>query len=138
MAFPPIHCRLYHSHSVYSLQNSLQCQLDQATSNQHAWMISIIFQNHNFYQVHFIVRTKYSPHLRMYGVIYQPIKLCYTIQSYNVDKIISKNIHLLLKFLETKNWLIIVWAACVKKNILKKINSCRQVNYIFHKLPNNT
>jgi hypothetical protein len=43
-----------------------------------------------------------------------------------------------LKFLETKNWLIAVWAACVKKNIFFSIFSFGWVNYIFYKLSVNT
>jgi hypothetical protein len=37
----------------------------------------------------------------------------------------------------TKNWSIVVWAACVKKNDFFSI-FFRQVNYIFHKLSVNT
>jgi hypothetical protein len=44
------------------------------------------------------------------------------------------NLYLTLKFLDTKNWWIAVWAACVKKNIFFSIFSFGQVNYIFHKL----
>jgi hypothetical protein len=43
-----------------------------------------------------------------------------------------------IPFLETKNWSIAVWAACVKKNKKNSIFSFRQVNYIFHKLSVNT
>jgi hypothetical protein len=43
-----------------------------------------------------------------------------------------------LKFLETKNWSILVWAACVKKNNFISFFSFGQVNYIFHKLSVNT
>jgi hypothetical protein len=41
---------------------------------------------------------------------------------------------LTLKFLETKNWSIVVWAAYVKKSKFFSIFSFRRVNYIFHKL----
>jgi hypothetical protein len=40
--------------------------------------------------------------------------------------------------LETKNWLIAVWAACVKKNNFFSIFSFGRVNYVFHKLSVNT
>jgi hypothetical protein len=50
----------------------------------------------------------------------------------------SKVLYLPLKFLETKNWAIVVWAACLKKNNFFSIFSFGQVNYIFHKLSVNT
>jgi hypothetical protein len=43
-----------------------------------------------------------------------------------------------LKFLETKNWLIADWTACVKIYLFISIFSFRRVNYIFHKLSQNT
>jgi hypothetical protein len=45
---------------------------------------------------------------------------------------------LTLKFLETKNWSIADWAACVKKNNFFSIFTFKRVNYIFHKLSVNT
>jgi hypothetical protein len=54
------------------------------------------------------------------------------------DTKVQKKISNSLKFLETKNWSIAVWAACVKKNIFFSFFSFRRVNYIFHKLSVNT
>jgi predicted transglutaminase-like protease len=55
--------------------------------------------------------------------------------------VISSSSHTLrLTPIETKNWSIAVWAACMKKNEFFSIffKNFIQVNYIFHKLSVNT